>query len=86
MAKVYSIDVRANFLVLADDEEEAKLIASVLTDGINSELPGDCVADMYAYRIPRQDEDMRRLCANYEGHADNNRPTFTSNSCSSEKP
>lgn len=71
MAKVYSIQVKADFLVLADDDQDALTIAAVLTDGINSELPGDCVADLYAYRIPRQDEEMRRLCANYEGYVDN---------------
>jgi hypothetical protein len=70
MAKVFSIQVKADFLVLADDEQDAMTIASVLTDGIDSELPASCVADLYPYLIPRQDEDMRKQCVNYEGHAD----------------
>lgn len=75
MAKVYSIQVKADFLVLADDERDAMTIASVLTDGINHELPGMCVADLYAYMIRRQDEEMRRQCVNYEGHADTHTST-----------
>lgn len=78
MAKVYSVQIKADFLVLADDEQDARLIASVLTDGIDGELPGSCVTDTYAYQIPRQDEDMRRECVNYEGHADNQRAVPTS--------
>lgn len=78
MAKVYSIQVTADFLVLADDEQEALTIASVLTDGINSELPGSCVADLYAYLIRNQSDGIRKQCVNYEGHADNNRPSPTS--------
>ena len=78
MAKVYSVQVKADFLVLADDAQDAVAIASVLTDGIDSELPGNCVADLWPYLIPRQDEEMRRQCVNYEGHADNQRAVPTS--------
>jgi hypothetical protein len=85
MSKIYAIRISADFLVLGDDEQDAKTIASVLTDGINSELPGSCVADMYAYLIPRQDETMQRECVNYEGHADTQRPSTTSLPCASEK-
>ena len=38
MAKVYSIQVKADFPVLADDERDAMTIASVLTDGINHDF------------------------------------------------
>lgn len=82
MAKVYSIQVKADFLVLADDEQDAMTIASVLTDGINHELPGNCVADLYPYLIRRQDEEMRRQCVNYEGHADTVRAAPTSSEVS----
>jgi hypothetical protein len=78
MAKVYSIQVKADFLVLADDEQEAVTIASVLTDGINSELPGNSIADLYPYLIRRQDEEMRKQCVNYEGHAETVRAATTS--------
>jgi hypothetical protein len=82
MAKVYSIQVKADFLVLADDEQDAMTIASVLTDGINSELPGNCVSDLYPYLIRRQDEEMRKQCVNYEGHVD--QQPSTSNSSPAE--
>lgn len=78
MAKVYSVRVAADFLILADDEQDARTIASVLTDGINSELPGDSVVDLYPYLIQNQTEGMRRQCVNYEGHADNQTSAVTS--------
>lgn len=71
MAKVYRIRVEADFYVLADDHGDATTIASVLTDGVNSELPGHATANLHAYEILRQDDYMRRQCVNYEGHADN---------------
>ena len=71
MAEVYRVKVESDFLVLADDHQEAMTIASVLVDGINDELPGEAVAELYAYRIVRQDPLMRRMCVNFEGHADN---------------
>jgi len=78
VAKVYSVQIKADFLVLADDEHDAVAIAAVLTDGIDGELPASCMADLYPYLIRRQDEEMRRQCVNYEGHADNQRAVPTS--------
>jgi len=81
MAKVYRIRVEADFYVLADDHEDATTIASVLTDGVNEELPFNTTANLRAYEILRQDDYMRRQCVNYEGHAD----TVSADSIS-EKP
>jgi hypothetical protein len=78
MAKVYSVEIRADFLVLANDEADAKTIASVLTSDVDADLPGSCVSELYAHCIGRQDEGMRRQCVNYEGHADHQRAVYTS--------
>jgi hypothetical protein len=70
MAKVYRIRVEADFYVVADDHVDATTIASVLTDGVDEELPFNATSSLHAYEILRQDDYMRRQCVNYEGHAE----------------
>jgi hypothetical protein len=63
--ELFSVIVKAEMYVLAENKIDAENIAAQLTGTASAEMPGSLVLNAYAYHIPNQSDDLKKRAINF---------------------